>query len=807
MLMGSRHTIARVGIPFAIAVVLSLSFTAAAQDKDPGHPKLDNPLNAVAGAFGQGGASSARTAAQSQGISPRSGGRIAVILEANGTLGASSIDVGEVTRRGGQVDAVSRSFMRVLVPYGSLRTLADHPDVSVARVPTSAIANSMGSNVSESPGLTGAANVVLSGITGAGVKVAVIDLGFVGLSNAMALGELPVGTVSVDYTGSGAETGSVHGVGVAEHVMDMAPGAELHCIKVGDEVDLQNAADYCQANGIAVANHSVGWVIASYYDDSGPINDIINESRLNDGVFWAVAAGNDAQRHWRGGWSDSDDDDWLEFSGSDETLGLTTTSGVSYIFLNWNQYGNSLTDLDLRVYDRRGRVVASSTGTQTGTQEPSEAVGFSYNSKRDPYTIRVNVYSGSTTGLNLTIFSFNNDLEHAVEANSLMDPANATGAFSVAAIGRANWDGSDATESFSSQGPTNDGREKPEITAPDGTTSWTYGPQGSYGTSFSSPTVAGAAALLKSEDLSRTAGDIETLLRGMAEQVGGSGWNAEYGHGKLHLASGFSNTAPMATDDGPIGVAEDSGATDIDVLGNDTDGDGDSLIVIGVTASANGQTTIAGDNLSVSYQPNPNFFGEDSFDYTVSDGKGGTDTGRVTVNVAGSNDAPTADNQSVNTEVDTNVNITLTGSDPDGDGLTFTVLSGGPSNGLLSGTAPNLTYDPDPGATSDSFTFEVDDGNGGTDTGTVDISITPPPPPSVISLSVDLVERRNSTTAKLSWSGANSVDVDIYRNEVRIVTKSNNGKYNDRLSASDTYDYTVCEAGTNICSNVASVSY
>ena len=102
-----------------------------------------------------------------------------------------------------------------------------------------------------------------AGFDGTGIKVAVVDLGFIGLSGAIG-SELPANTVSVDLPGSfddNLETGTEHGVGVAEHVADMAPGAEIHCILVGDEVDLENAADYMAANGIHIGNHSVGWVL------------------------------------------------------------------------------------------------------------------------------------------------------------------------------------------------------------------------------------------------------------------------------------------------------------------------------------------------------------------------------------------------------------------------------------------------------------------------------------------------------------------------------------------------------------------
>jgi hypothetical protein len=74
------------------------------------------------------------------------------------------------------------------------------------------------------------------------------------------------------------------------------------------------------------------------------------------------------------------------------------------------------------------------------------------------------------------------------------------------------------------------------------------------------------------------------------------------------------------------------------------------------------------------------------------------------------NQAPTADDQSVTTDEDTGVGITLTGSDPDGDAVSFSVVDN-PTNGSLSGSAPDVTYTPDTGYSgSDSFSFTVSDG-------------------------------------------------------------------------------------------------
>ena len=88
------------------------------------------------------------------------------------------------------------------------------------------------------------------------------------------------------------------------------------------------------------------------------------------------------------------------------------------------------------------------------------------------------------------------------------------------------------------------------------------------------------------------------------------------------------------------------------------------------------------------------------------------------------NSRPLAEAQTVVTNEDSSESILLTGSDPDGDPLTFTIETQ-PSHGSLSGTAPNLNYTPDPNFQgSDSFTFSVDDGIVASRLATVSISVS-----------------------------------------------------------------------------------
>jgi hypothetical protein len=173
--------------------------------------------------------------------------------------------------------------------------------------------------------------------------------------------------------------------------------------------------------------------------------------------------------------------------------------------------------------------------------------------------------------------------------------------------------------------------------------------------------------------------------------------------------------------DDTAGTAEDSPVI-IDVLANDTDTEGDGLSVSHVTQGQNG--SVVNNGSDVTYTPDPDFNGSDSFTYIVSDGTSYSDPATVTVTVTASNDPPTADNKSVTTAEGTQTGIVLTGSDPDGDFLSFRVVSD-PADGTLSGAAPNLTYSPNGGFTGeDSFTYVANDGMFDSLAATVSITVT-----------------------------------------------------------------------------------
>jgi hypothetical protein len=150
-----------------------------------------------------------------------------------------------------------------------------------------------------------------------------------------------------------------------------------------------------------------------------------------------------------------------------------------------------------------------------------------------------------------------------------------------------------------------------------------------------------------------------------------------------------------------------------------TDAEGDTLSYIVVTQPTHG--TLSGTAPSLTYTPVSNYSGIDAFTFKVNDGKSDSATVNVNLTVNAINDAPVANAQVVTLNEDTTKNITLSGSDIDGDTLTYSVVSE-PTHGTLSGRVPNLIYTPMANYNgADEFTFKSNDRT--VDSATVKVSM------------------------------------------------------------------------------------
>ena len=134
------------------------------------------------------------------------------------------------------------------------------------------------------------------------------------------------------------------------------------------------------------------------------------------------------------------------------------------------------------------------------------------------------------------------------------------------------------------------------------------------------------------------------------------------------------NRPPDAVDD--TRTTPQEMPVDINVLGNDTDPDGDTLAIEELGEPANGEVSLNADD-TVRYAPAPGFVGTDTFTYTLGDGHGGTDTATVTIDVTPLNQPPEVDaglDQSITLPNNT---VTLTGEVSDDDlpeGSSLTIL-------------------------------------------------------------------------------------------------------------------------------------
>ena len=114
-----------------------------------------------------------------------------------------------------------------------------------------------------------------------------------------------------------------------------------------------------------------------------------------------------------------------------------------------------------------------------------------------------------------------------------------------------------------------------------------------------------------------------------------------------------------------------------------------------------------------------------NFTFIVNDGQADSEPAEVTIDITPVNDAPVANPQAITTLAGVPTVITLSGSDVDGDALTFNINTP-PNHGALSGTAPNLMYLSAAGyLCEDEFSFIVNDGELDSAPVTVSITISP----------------------------------------------------------------------------------
>ncbi|MFA7628618.1 MAG: Ig-like domain-containing protein, partial [Candidatus Dojkabacteria bacterium] len=206
-----------------------------------------------------------------------------------------------------------------------------------------------------------------------------------------------------------------------------------------------------------------------------------------------------------------------------------------------------------------------------------------------------------------------------------------------------------------------------------------------------------------------------------------------------------------------------------------TDVNDDTLTYAIVSQPAHGNVTLV-DNIAT-YMPDPDYHGTDSFTYKANDGEFDSNIATVTITVTPVNDAPVAEDQNVSVTQDTSKEITLVATDVENDTLTYTVIEA-PINGSLSGTAPYLTYTPNPGFNgNDSFTFKANDGSADSNIATVTIIVSAyvNTPPVAVDDAYETDQNVALEIDALAGVLANDSDVDGDNLKATLKTNVTNG--------------------------------
>lgn len=596
--------------------------------------------------------------------------RVAVELLPAPGLPDPEAAIGRAVREaGGRVTGGVPGFVvQADVPAASLDALADAPGVLAVRRPLSQAIRPDGIDAfvqavtGDEVAHTNAAAWHAAGHTGAGIKVGIVD-GFDvdALDEAIAGGDLPPIDTSHSFcrfAGSACALGSAgsrHGVAVAEIVHELAPDAELYLAEALTASDLQDAVTWFVANGVTVVNRSLGASLDGPGDGTRSALGAIADQAVASGIAWFNSAGNEAGRdgrqgnYYRAPFTDADGDGWHEFvnpagdvpaGGPYEDLAMAC-EGQVWSSLRWSDWADvpNATDYDLFVFSEPGGAkYVAEYNTNEALDDPAlvDASAASQGPGQGAGAPPLEHFNGGSCQSGDTVYvairryadhngSADDTLELMAEADleSWSNPYSAgypivdspnPGVFAIGAV-----DADHSVAFYSSEGPTNDGRIKPDFTARSGVA--TIGIPSFHGTSASSPTAAGLAAIVQSAGLASSPAALRDWFVAHAAADGGPcGPDTVYGSGELVLpdpeatsgsanpylacASRYVPLAPTRVFDsrpdeaapGPKGKLPAEGSVDVQVAGVGGVPASATAVVLNVTVTdteAAGHVTVA----------------------------------------------------------------------------------------------------------------------------------------------------------------------------------------------------------------------
>ncbi|MEZ5218668.1 MAG: S8 family serine peptidase [Ilumatobacteraceae bacterium] len=260
---------------------------------------------------------------------------------------------------------------------------------------------------------------------------------------------------------------------------------------------------------------------------------------MERGITFINAAGNDGYaQYWRGPWRDDDRDGWLEFAPGDERLDVDVSGTGGYLDIlgfRWSDWGAPQTRTDYDVFIYEGDELAypvDGTPDQRAGANPIELAGVSGTGANINIRVKLRAVGGGTVDDVLELLTYAGDLEYWQAAgsatNGIVDSANR----GVLAVGAIDPVGSESIADYSSRGPTNDGRIKPDVAADSGLSTSVYGSAGFRGTSAAAPVVTGIAALFLDAGLAASPQGLAALVKNTTTSFGPPGPDNDSGWGR-----------------------------------------------------------------------------------------------------------------------------------------------------------------------------------------------------------------------------------------------------------------------------------
>lgn len=552
----------------------ALSWSADPADKPQRHPRLDSTLDDLAGAAEES-VEAALALARARSLR-LSGDRVhvQVVTHAPGLQGA----LAAMAMAGGQVTKVGAdsALIQGWLPITALAAVAAHEDVYLIRRPAELVLDEYveaADNTTEGLQAINGLAWHAAGHRGAGVRIAVIDGGFMGYQGLLGV-DLPASVTVRNFidgeTDAQVNGTTRHGTACAEIIYDIAPDAALYLVKISTNLDLQEAVAWLMStHQVDIISTSYGWYNLTPGDGTGEFADLVQVAR-DSGILWVTSAGNDRESHWGGPYYDPNDRDTHYYNATQNVNFFGPGDGDLYlipegyrlsVFLRWDDWTAVDQDYDLLLLRWSGSawsVIARSDDHQNGGpgQSPTEYVTAVASGSATGYGFVIARYD-SDRAVNLEVFapSPGARLDEILHARSLINLADAPGALTVAALDVV---APYPQEPYSSEGPTNGpggaetgGFIKPNLAGFANVSTESYGLTDKFnGTSAAAPHVAGAAALVKGAYPAHSPNQVQLFLEGRAIDMGPAGLDTIYGHGRLYLGappSAETTATPTAT--------------------------------------------------------------------------------------------------------------------------------------------------------------------------------------------------------------------------------------------------------------------